>query len=222
MQPSKEVFHTNIYNRHELQQLFHVAKGDPLELPILAASFYGLRRSEVIGLRWSAIDFERKTIRIDHTVVQTSINRQTKIIQKDGTKTVSSYRTLPLVPPFENLLLKAKVEQIQNQQSHGTAYCMDYLEYVCVDTMGQLLKPNFVTQHFSLLLERNGLKKIRYHDLRHSCASLLYASGIGLKEIQEWLGHSDIGTTSDIYTHLDYSSKMESANTLLAQFSGIM
>lgn len=213
--PSKNRFHTNIYNQRELQQLFTVSKDDPLELPILAAAFYGLRRSEIIGLRWSAIDFERKIICINHTVVQTTLNGCTKIIQKDETKTVSSYRTLPLVPPFEKLLCKVKETQIQNQQSLGRDYCKDYQDYICVDLTGRLLKPNFVTQHFSLMLERNGLKKIRFHDLRHSCASLLYASGIGLKEIQEWLGHSNIGTTSNIYTHLDYSSKVLSANTLL-------
>lgn len=216
--PSKNRFHTNIYNQHELQQLFTVSKDDPLELPILAAAFYGLRRSEVIGLRWNAIDFERKTIRIDHTVVQTTINGRTKTIQRDDTKTASSYRTLPLVPPFEKLLLKVKKEQVRNQRGCGAVYCMDYLEYVCVDQMGQLLKPNFVTQHFALLLERNGLKKIRYHDLRHSCASFLYANGIGLKEIQEWLGHSDICTTLNIYTHLDYKSKIDSANVLIDTF----
>lgn len=196
-----------------------MSNDDPLELPILAASFYGLRRSEVIGLRWSAIDFERKTICINHTVVQTTLNGRARIIQKDGTKTVSSYRILPLVSPFEKLLIKIKETQTQNQQSFGGAYCREYLEYVCVDPTGHLLKPNFVTQHFSLLLERNGLKKIRFHDLRHSCASLLYASGVGLKEIQEWLGHSDIGTTTNIYTHLDYSRKIGSANALLTQFS---
>ena len=219
--PGRDRFHTNIYNQRELQQLFLVAKDDPLELPILAAAFYGLRRSEVIGLKWSAIDFERKTICIDHTVVQTTLNGHTKIIQKDGTKTVSGCRTLPLVPPFEKLLCEVKEAQTQNQKNCGSFYCKDYLEYVCVDPMGHLLKPNFVTQHFSLLLERSGLKKIRFHDLRHSCASLLYASGVGLKEIQEWLGHSDIGTTSDIYTHLDYNNKVSSANLLLTQFTQI-
>lgn len=137
-----------------------------------------------------------------------------------GHLTVSSYRTLPLVPPFEKLLFKVNETQKQNRQYYGCSYCKDYLEYVCVDPMGHLLKPNFETQHFSLLLERNGLKRIRYHDLRHSYASLLYTSGIGLKEIQERLGHSDIGTTSDIYTHLDYDSKVASANLLLTQFAG--
>lgn len=216
--PSKDRFHTNIYNQHELQQLFTVSKDDPLELPILAAAFYGLRRSEIIGLKWDAIDCERKIICINHTVVQTTLNGRTKIIQKNGTKTVSSYRTLPLIPPFEKLLFKVKEAQIQNRQYFGRDYCKDYLDYVCVDPTGYLLKPNFVTQHFSLLLERNGLKKIRFHDLRHSCASLLYASGVGLKEIQEWLGHSDIGTTSNIYTHLDDNRKIASANALIDTF----
>ena len=68
---------------------------------------------------------------------------------------------------------------------------------------------------FDLFLKKNGLKKIRFHDLRHSCASLLYANGVPLKDIQEWLGHSDIGTTSNIYTHLDYSNKISSANAIL-------
>ena len=156
--PGKDRFPTNIYNQRELQRLFLVAKDDPLELPILAAAFYGLRRSEIIGLRWSAIDFERKTICINHTVVQTTLNGCTKIIQKDGTKTVSSYRTFPLVPPFEKLLCEVKEAQIQNRQYCGSAYCKDDLDYVCVDPAGHLLKPNFATQHFSLLLERNGLK----------------------------------------------------------------
>ena len=62
------------------------------------------------------------------------------------------------------------------------------------------------------------MKKIRFHDLRHSCASLLYANGVALKDIQEWLGHSDIGTTSNIYTHLDYSNKVSSANAIMSAY----
>ena len=128
----------------------------------------------------------------------------------------AGYRTLPLVPPFEELLHRLKQEQLVNQKVCGNAYCQKYLDYIYVNAIGELVKPNFITQHFEIVLKNNGLKKIRFHDLRHSCASLLYANGVSLKEIQEWLGHSDIGTTSNIYTHLDYSSKVSSANAILA------
>ena len=90
--------------------------------------------------------------------------------------------------------------------------------YIYVDAMGGLIKPNFITQHFDLLLKKHDMKKIRFHDLRHSCASLLYANGVALKDIQEWLGHSDIGTTSNIYTHLDYSNKVSSANAIMSAY----
>ena len=118
--------------------------------------------------------------------------------------------------PFEELLRRLKQEQLVNQKVCGAAYCKKYLDYIYVNAMGELVKPNFITQHFEIVLKNHGLKKIRFHDLRHSCASLLYANGVSLRDIQEWLGHSDIGTTSNIYTHLDYSSKVSSANAILA------
>ena len=65
-----------------------------------------------------------------------------------------------------------------------------------------------------IYVNQNGFRKIRFHDLRHSCASLLFANGVSLKEIQEWLGHSDIATTADIYSHLDFKSKISSANLM--------
>jgi hypothetical protein len=87
-----------------------------------------------------------------------------------------------------------------------------------VNDIGELVKPGFITQNFPATLEKNGMRRIRFHDLRHSCASLLYANGVSLKEIQEWLGHSDIGTTSNIYTHLDFNSKIASANAIIGVY----
>lgn len=214
--PKKVKYVGSTYNDQELEQLFAVTKGDLIELPIMLAAFYGLRRSEVLGLKWDAIDFEKKTITIKHTVTQTTLDGKSVIIEKDRTKTKSSYRTLPLVKPFEDALLRKKAEQAENRRLCGKCYDKSHLDYINVNEMGKLITPGFLTQHFPLVLERNGMKKIRFHDLRHSCASLLYSNGVARKDIQEWLGHSDISTTSNIYTHLDYSSKVASANAILS------
>lgn len=216
--PKKEKFVGSIYNQEELEQLFEVVKGDPIELAVILGAFYGLRRSEVVGLKWSAIDFKRKTITIRHTVTQVTLDGKSQIVQKDRTKTKSSYRSLPLVPPFEELLHRLQAQQEANRKMCGRSYCDRFREYVYVNEIGELIKPGYITQHFPLVLKKNGLRKIRFHDLRHSCASLLYANGVSLKEIQEWLGHSDISTTSNIYTHLDFSSKVASANAIISVF----
>ena len=217
--PRKLRFETHPYNAEELDTLFRLVKGTNLELGVMLAAFYGLRRSEVCGLRWDAIDFEKKTITIRHTVVQTKVDGSNVLIKKDRTKTKSSNRTLPLVKPFEDFLLAIRDKQEINRRLCGDCYNTENEAYVYVNELGELIKPNYLTQAFPLFLEKHGLRKIRFHDLRHSCATLLYANGVALKDIQEWLGHSDIATTSNIYTHLDYSSKVASANAIMGILS---
>ena len=85
--------------------------------------------------------------------------------------------------------------------------------------MGKLFEPNWVTETFGRLMKKHGLRQIRFHDLRHSCASLMLANGVPMKQIREWLGHSDISTTSNIYSHLDAESKLESADIIGAALS---
>ena len=116
------------------------------------------------------------------------------------------------------MLNKMKKEQELNRKVCGKGYCTDYLDYIYVNPMGRRIRPNFLSQHFPEFLTAHDMKRIRFHDLRHSCASLLYANGVSLKEIQEWLGHSDISTTSNIYIHLDFSSKVSSANAIVGIF----
>lgn len=97
-------------------------------------------------------------------------------------KLSSSTRTLPLVKPFEDALIELKEQQKQQQQKLcGNAYNKDYLEYVLRDKIGNRIKPGYVSQHFRIVLTKNNLKLIRFHDLRHSCARLLYANGVDLK-----------------------------------------
>lgn len=216
--PKKEKYVASYYNSQELETLFKASNDDPLELAIILAAFYGLRRSEVVGLKWEAIDFENKTVTIKYTVTEVNMNGKNQLVEKERTKSKSSRRTLPLVKPFEELLIKMWLEQKRNRKLCGECYCKDYLDFIYVNEIGERIKPNYITQHFQLLLQKSNLRKIRFHDLRHSCASLLYANGVNLKDIQEWLGHSDISTTSNIYTHLDYSSKVSSANAIVNVF----
>ena len=216
--PKQDKFYGNFYDRDELNELFEAVAGTKLELPVLLGAFYGLRRSEIVGLKWSAIDFEQNTITISHTVTSCNLDGKCVIVAKDTTKTKSSRRTLPLVPYFHEKLLAVKAQQERNQKLCGRSYNREFLEYICVDDIGDRFKPNYITSQFPKLLERNGFRKIRFHDLRHSCASLLLASGVPMKHIQEWLGHSDFSTTANIYAHLDYSSKLTSASAMESNF----
>lgn len=140
-------------------------------------------------------------------------------IGEDVLKTKSSFRTLPLIPAVEKLLLEEKEKQEMFRRLFKKSYCRDYLDYICVDQTGKLLRPNYVTEHFAWLIQKYDLKKIRFHDLRHTCASLLLSSGISMKQIQIWLGHSTFATTADIYAHLDFTAQEESANAMSGMFS---
>lgn len=213
--PKVDKFVGSFYSLNELEQLFRVFKGDPLELIVIVTAFYGLRRSEVIGLRWDAIDFERKVITIRHTVHQFYQDGEEKVVAVDRTKTKSSYRSLPLVGPIEKILLDHKAQQEENKILCGNCYCYDYDDYIFVNPIGELLKPDYVSLHFAQMVKKHNLRKLRFHDLRHSCASLLFANGVSMKEIQEYLGHSTIGTTANIYTHMDENSKVKSANAII-------
>ena len=193
-----------------------------IELPIILASFYGLRRSEVLGLKWDAIDFQRNTITIQHTYTSCDIDGSIIEVAADTTKTKSSRRTLPLIPQFRDILLEKLEQQEEYKRVCGRCYNKKYIDYICVDEMGNIIKPNYVTCSFSDLLKKYGLRHIRFHDLRHTCASLLLNNGIPMKQIQEWLGHSDFATTANIYAHLECNSKLTSAQAMLSGMSGAL
>ena len=140
----------------------------------------------------------------------------------DTTKNKASLRTLPLIPVFKEHLLETRAKQEENRRLCGRCYDSQYLDYVCVDQLGRLLTPNYISGSFPKLLEKHGLRRIRFHDLRHSCASLLLSNGVPMKQIQDWLGHSDFSTTANIYAHLDYNSKMASADAMVNGLSNAL
>lgn len=108
--PKKDRYVASFYDREEIDQLFTIVKGTSLELPVMLAAFYGLRRSEVVGLKWTAIDFIANTITIKHTVTSCVIDGKRMEIASDTTKTKSSMRTLPLVPLFREMLIQLHEE----------------------------------------------------------------------------------------------------------------
>ncbi len=165
--PKKNEFKGNYYSAEEIHALSEIAQGTKLEIPVLLASFYGLRRSEVLGLKWDAIDFEENTLEVKHIVTQASIDGKKVLIQADRAKTKSSLRTLPLVPPIRDRLLTLKGEQETYRRLCGKCYNNDYLSYLCVDEVGNIIRPNYVSEQFPKLLKSNSLRAIRFHDLRH-------------------------------------------------------
>lgn len=201
--PKSPKYEAKYYDLKQLRTLFECLKGDKYELMYKMKAFYGLRRSELCGMKWNSIDFDNNTITLNSSVVQTSVNGK-----------------LLLIPEIKEALLKLKKQQDKNKAYFKNGYNQQYLDYVWVDDIGKLVNLNTGTCHFKSFLAQHGLPKIRFHELRHSCASLLIACGVSMKEIQEWLGHSAISTTADIYSHLNFSSKLNVANKLTSVFGG--
>lgn len=209
--PRKQKFCTSFYTAKELQRLLEVTKGTPIESAVYLTAHYGFRREEVLGLKYSAIDFDNNTILVEHTVVLVGAVP----LYLDGTKTVESKRTLPLMKSVKKYLLELKESQRKDKEIFGTSYFDS--DYICRWNDGKLIKPTYVSQTFNKLLKKNDLRHIRFHDLRHSAGSLMLRAGCDLKDIQAWLGHSNIATTGDIYAHLIFESKVESSNKLEAK-----
>ena len=204
----------DFYTQDELLFLMENAKTTPIELPVVIAGVYGLRREEVLGIKWDAIDFKDKTLTIRHTIGRGKIDGVTQFIFKDRSKSDSGYRTLPLFDFIADLLKTYKNKYEENRKLFGNTYINDYRDYVCLMDNGELMKPGFLSQKFSEILDSHNLRHIRLHDLRHSCGTLLVRSGVPLKDIQIWLGHSNFQTTLR-YTHANVDDKRVSANVIV-------
>lgn len=191
---------TVMLTAEEANRLLTTFRGHRLYALVMITLYYGLRRSEVLGLKWSAVDFEHNELRIDHTIV-----KNLTIEEKDCTKTAGSRAVFDLLPQVRDILLSMK----QNQNGD---------DYIFVDQNGKVLRPDTVTRAFQKHLKKCGFPKMRFHDLRHSTASVLFDSGMSLEEVKMWLRHTDIETTSNIYLHYGRGRKKITSDKVAAIF----
>lgn len=205
--PKVERFEAKFYTKSEIKALFDAIDGDELHDLIIIATLYGLRRSEVLGLRWDSIDFENNRVTIKHV-----ISVVTKTIAKDKTKNASSYRSFAMSEKEKDMFRSLKEKEEENRRLFGKEYQNN--NYIFKWANGVPYSPNYVSGHFSWLLKKNNLPKIRFHELRHSCASMLIAAGYHIKDIQDFMGHSNIYTTANVYGHLDTSRKNDMVNDI--------
>jgi len=209
--PKKQKFISGNYNQEEIIELLRVIKGTPIEIPVMFAAYFGLTRSEILGIKWSAIDLQNRTLTINHRVVPIHLDGKCKLDSSDNLKTKFRYRTMNLDETFYNFLTGLKEKQEANKKLFGSSYNRSYKNYVCVNDVGNIIQPNYVTKAFKELLQKNDMKVIRFHDLRHSCALLLLHLGYNFKDVQLLLGHGEIGTTINIYAQ-GYSLKSDVVN----------
>jgi integrase len=162
-----------------------------------------------LGLKWSAIDFDDNKITIDHTVV-----KNLTVEYKDKTKT--SMGSFLLLEDVREVLIELKAQQDENRKTFGNTYHES--DYVFVWKNGNLYRLDYITRSFVKVLKKNDLPHMRFHDLRHSTASILHAKGWSLKDIQDWLRHADIETTGNIYTHISKIREQANAKSLEKTF----
>lgn len=202
------------YSAAELTQLLAIFREDVLYYVVVAAVIFGLRRSEILGLRWNRLDLENGVMYIDTTALRCMENG--KVVTKicNVTKTESSCRTFQLTKSQISLFRELQ----KRQEEYRIFFNQDYnnvdADFVFLNEKGELFQPDYVTHHFKKVLQKNGLREIRFHDLRHSCATFLLYADFHLKDIQAYLGHAQYQFTADTYIHADSSMKHKIAERM--------
>lgn len=193
--PKKKEYIGTAYNQAQLREMLSKVTNTPIELPVHLAAYLGLRREEIVGLRWDNVDLENRILYVSE--VRLHVGKEDIV---KAPKTSKSRRSLSIPDVLHVMLIKHKQRQEELKEMLGPEYINS--GYVYVHDNGKPYRVNSITEQFGRFLDKNKLPKIRLHDLRHTFASLLNDAGVNLKSISEALSHSDIGTTSKIYTHL--------------------
>lgn len=203
----EERFEGTAYEIPTAKNLLSVVQGDPVEPAVYLGLFLGLRRSEVVGLRWKDVDMDSGVVHIRNTVVKFKT-----VSELEKTKSKASKRDL-----FMPNALKSYLQTVWQRQEAERNLCNRPFsgdEHICQWPDGTVFDPDYVSRRFAKLLEKNHLPKIRFHDLRHTAGSMLVNSGHTIKQVQEFLGHEKASTTLDIYSHVSLEGKKNTAAVL--------
>lgn len=193
--PKAKKYEAKYLTDKQTEELIKVCKNSDIYIPIMIAIYTGARRGEILGLNWSNVNLDKGFIKIIDNLCAT---QKGLIIKKP--KTNSGIRTIAISNELIKVLKQHKINQMKNKMRYGELYQENNM--VCCYEDGRLFNPKRFSAKFHELLEKNNLPIIRLHDLRHSHASLLVKLGIQPKEISQRLGHSNIGITMDLYSHL--------------------
>ncbi|RPF43359.1 site-specific recombinase XerD [Hydrogenoanaerobacterium saccharovorans] len=210
--PKKDVYIHTYYTPDEIKELLKIVANTKLFIPVLISSLLGLRRSEIVALQWDCIDLKNNTIVIKRKA--TFLRSDNSLVIENKLKNSSSYRTLCIPQILSDYLNQEKKKQKENIVKNKEQYNSKYKNFVCIDDYGNIISPDYITYTFRNFIKNNNLKPIRFHDLRHSFASALRTQGVDMKQIQEWLGHSNYSTTANIYTHVDFIDKRYAAEKI--------
>lgn len=205
--PQRHIF--QVLSEEEAEYLMRCLEYEPLwfQVAVCLALLIGLRREEVIGACESAIDWSKNEIAITKTVTQQTMDGKNTITDKPTTKG-KQVKELPLIDPLDRLIKELIEEHEQNKYLFGDQYDHTYDGFLIRYPDGKRVSPNALSNAFAKFVRKNDLKKIRYHDLRHSCASILYAMNVDLLTIQRILGHAQLSTTL-MYTHIINDGRVE-------------
>jgi integrase len=209
--PKVEKHIADFYTEDELRTLLARAKGTKLETVVNLAAWFGLRRGEIIGLKWDAVDLDNKVLYV-LGVMRDKGNKTQKMRDMyfvPAAKTKSSIRSFPMSDCQVAYLKKLKARQ--ELKSKNSRYDHTWDGFVCVRDDGRIIPLEYVTRAFPQLCTKCGLRRLRLHELRHSNISLLLEQGASIKEAQDWAGHKNFTLTADIYGHLTTKSKLRMA-----------
>lgn len=202
--PKPQKYHGEIYSPKELLELLDATKDTIYEVPIALAGVCGLRRGECLGLREEDVDFSNNTIRINSQLVNIEDKVETSV-----PKSMDSSRVISAPPEVMEILKRKIAHNLHCKRLLKDAYNDD--GYIVCYNDGSIVNPRNFTKAFSNMLEAKKLKKIRFHDLRHTCASLMLTADVPLKTVSQILGHSSISITADLYTHVVDKNKQQAA-----------